>query len=313
MQTKLSVIIPVLNDTQELNATLASLIATGGDPNRYEAIVVDDGSVTPAKIFEANKRPNIHLYRNNQRRGGGAARHQAAELATGDYLLLMDAHSRFAAYWLDRALERIVGNPTTIYNGMCLGLDFGERNTLEKAAGRYCGAYLVLHNPKTNEIFEGKWLTFTPEDDEEIPCLMGACYFVPRPWFFKLGGLKGLKLWGSEEPYLALKCWLAGGNIRFLKTVEIGHKFRTAAPYHTDYSDVLYNKMRPIYELMDEETRSFLYEKLKPHEGFETAFKNINRDMNEILQDRDYYQKLLVKDLHWFCERFNIKHPLDKG
>ena len=308
---KLSVVIPVLNDNKELNATLDSLRETAGNPALYEAVIIDDWSDQPAVLEKQNQLPNFQLHRNDMRIGAAQSRHRAAEIATGDYLFLIDAHSRFAPNWLENAMERIIDRPQTMHNAVCLGLDYEKADCLENAVGRYCGASLLIYQKETGEVFEGKWNKYNPMDDEEISCTMGACYFIPRPWFFKIGGLKSLRMWGCEEQYLSLKCWMAGGEIRFLNMVELGHKFRSKAPYCSESWNILYNKIRMWHELLDTRSRDRLMRNVCKYPTYGSAMKQIWKDWDDIADERRYYQSIIVRDFDWYCHKFELENPLN--
>lgn len=105
-----SVVIPVWNHAKELEKCLRSLTTQTYAP--LEIIVVDDGSNDdPKSVVERAAaahpvgahavRPYIRL---NQRKGAAAARNEGARLATGEYLIFVDAD----AVLVPRAIERMV-------------------------------------------------------------------------------------------------------------------------------------------------------------------------------------------------------------
>lgn len=300
---KLSIIITALNEQEELTPTLESIKATAGD--KPEIIVVDDFSTIPVTANGSN----IKIVRNQVRQGVGPSRHIGAEAATGDYILLTDAHMRFDDGWYEAAMERIVGREKTMHCGACLGLDKNCMD-IKKPRGVYTGATMLIHDKKTNEIFEGKWIPDKKDqDDYELGCVMGASYFLPRKFFFDIGGLKALKMWGSDEPYLSMKTWMAGGEIRMMKSCRIGHKFRDVAPYSTWVPNLLYNKIRSIMTLFDEVTAAFLISKFPQNGDLVAALKMIAQDNFIIEEERKYYKLIFEHDARWFCEKFNITYP----
>ena len=133
-----------------------------------------------------------------------------------------------------------------------------------------------------------------PSDDYEIPCLMGACYFMHKDWFRHIGGLWGNKFWGSEEPFLSLKTWLAGGEIRLAKTVRVGHQFREAAPYATDSRYTAYNKLRSIITLLPERHRNFLISKMPDAPA---AMSLVGLDMPEIERERNRLRGIFKRSI----------------
>lgn len=301
---KLSIIITALNEQEELIPTLESIKATSKDA--CEVIVIDDCSTIPV-VAEGS---NIKVVRNDVRVGVGPSRHKGAEIASGDYILLTDAHMRFDDGWYEAAMERIVGRTTTVHCGACLGLD-EQCMDVKKPKGVYTGATLLFHNPQTNEIFEGKWIgDRKDEDDYEIACLMGASYFFPKEFFFHIGGLKSLKMWGSDEPYISTKTWLAGGDIRMMKSCRIGHKFRGVAPYSTWVPNITYNKLRSITTIFNDDEAKLLISKFHPNGDLNAALKMLQDDINFVDAEKAYYRSIFKKDIKWLCDKFNIKYPV---
>lgn len=238
---RLSVVIPCLNDHAQVNPTIASLRDTtlGKD---VEVIVIDDQSTRPVEIKDKSTR----LLRMDQRVGGGVARHIGALRATNPYLLFTDAHMRFEQGWYEAAMDRIVGRDKVAHVGQCLGLS--ETNMdLSKAQGSYCGAKFnfVDRDPNNRDrmsVMEGVW-DGPKQDDAEVECFMGACYFWPRQLFLDLGGKNLLREWGSEEIFTSLKLWLTGSCIRFIEGARIGHMFRSKNGYPAPQESVVYNKL----------------------------------------------------------------------
>lgn len=313
---KISIIVPSLNDSELLN-TVSSIIQTSGD--KCQILVIDDQSKEVVQIPQAWK--NVQLIRNEKRIGVAKSRHLGAEKATGDVLLFLDAHMRCEPGWYEAAIERLEANPNTLYNGCVPGLSAANMDISKFAgkkapgAGFYTGAKLCLYNPADksaeHQVLEGKWKNH--EDNEEMSCMMGAQYYVPRDIFFKIGGLKSLLMWGTDEPFLSLKAWLAGYEIRQLNTARIGHKFRNIpdAPYRTENWCMPYNKMRAILTILPDDVAEFLMAKLPETHASSLARKKIAEQREEIARERESYQAIFTRDLDWFCAKFpDVKHPL---
>lgn len=303
MKPELSICIPCLNDPIDVNETIKSIRETSGE--RCQIVVVDDGSLSPVKISDKS----VILHRNKIRIGAGVSRHTAVErYATSDHVLLCDSHMRFEHGWMDHAMEKLPGNNSTVYCGSCLGLSVNNMD-IKNFKGEYCGADLCLWNDKNGDVFEGKWSPPYREDNTEVQCLMGACYFFPRQMFLKIGGLKHNFMWGGEEPHLSLKTWLSGGEIRFMKRVRIGHKFRTNASYATGLEWPLYNKIWSIREILEEPEADFLISKLPKSDHLAKALKMIALAKETLDTARQKFKKIQQHDLAWFCSKFNKQYP----
>jgi glycosyltransferase involved in cell wall biosynthesis len=298
----LSIIIPTLNDSDLLN-TLQSVRETCGE--KCEVIIVDDHSDHLVQIPSRWK--NLRLIRNDLRMGVAKSRHIGAENASGDVLLFLDAHMRCEPGWLEKAVPKLEASPKTIFNGSCLGLREGNMD-ITKFSGAYTGATLCIYDPQKKEILEGKWAKH--EDNQEIACLMGAIYFVPKDVYFAIGGLKSLEQWGTDEPFLSLKAWLAGYEIRQMNDVRMGHKFRSAAPYRTSTLWLPYNKIRSIMTIFDQPTAEFLVNKFPKNEAFSSALNKIRERRRDIIAEHEFHQSIFKYDLNWYCNKFGVKHPL---
>lgn len=375
---KLSIIINVLNDQEELTATIHSIRQTAGE--FPEIIVVDDCSDQRALIDPRDK--NLKLVRNQVRIGCGASRHVGAIEARGEYLLIIDSHMRFEPGWYEEALSRITAKPDTIYCGTCLGLGEGQMDMITGCefrmatqvgrgqicslgqrklwcmnastltfqdvrtgelvtltpndkvgiygAATYTGARMNFCGPDSNrpdqfQVFEAVWKDH-PTDDMEIGALMGASYFIRREVFFKLGGLRQLKMWGCDEPYLSLKAWLAGHEVRILRSVRIGHKFRTCGsdtekfkpknnvPYSVPQWGLLYSKIRCIMTIFNDDEAEYLIARLRQGASTDVwaqVMQLIAQDKADIMETARAYRAMFVRDIRWYCEKFELPYFLD--
>jgi len=307
MKPVLSIIITSLEDYQETQYTIESIRATAGDD--VEVIVVDDATQVPLSLTDKKSL----LIRNNERAGVGPSRHIGATVATSDYLLITDSHMRFEPGWLDRALKRIVGRLHTIHCASCVALS-PDMMDMARAQHAYCGAGLNLYGADKNkhgvtQILEGVWLPTPASDDQPLACIMGATYFMPTDWFFHINGLRMLRGWGSDEPLLSIKTWLAGGECRALPGVRIGHQFRPASPYRTANWNLIYNKMMIARTCMDTALANKLCRLFEGAEELITAKTRMTEDMGQILAERTYLQSIFVHDFPWYCAKFNITIP----
>ncbi len=97
---KLSVIIPLFNEEENLPLTAEGIFSVlGSDPNFLELVLIDDGSqdrtVEIAKEL-INREPRIRLVRHDKNRGLGAAIKTGLQAAEGDLVLYTDADLPFA-------------------------------------------------------------------------------------------------------------------------------------------------------------------------------------------------------------------------
>lgn len=311
---ELTVIFNTLNDNYEARMTTKSILETAGD--KVDIIAVDDHSDSPF-VFE-EKPKNLRIIRTRERIGVGPTRHVGVYAAQTEYVLIIDSHMRFKPGWLEAAMERLPGRPKTIHCATCLGLDQHQNMDINHPRGAYHGARMNIFGPDPNkpaetQIFEGVWEKDRPgEDDYEIGCVMGACYFMRKQWFQHIGGLKYLRMWGSDEPYISMKTWMAGGECRIIKTVQIGHKFRTdqEQPFKTQYWNLIWNKMFALKTLFSTEEATFLTKRIPHSVERKRAAEVLAMDSRIIEGEFHYNQSIFTRDLRWYCDKFGLPYPL---
>jgi glycosyltransferase involved in cell wall biosynthesis len=113
----ISVIVPHLNQPEQLEACLCSLEAQSLARDCFEIIVVDNGSATLPEDIIADH-PGTRLLR-ELRPGPGPARNFGVQAASGEILAFIDADCRAHRDWLSSALQGI----RTLPEGTILGGD----------------------------------------------------------------------------------------------------------------------------------------------------------------------------------------------
>ena len=88
----ISVVIPTYNNREALARTLASVLAQDFPPERYEIIVLDDGSTDGTEeMVRTVIGPAPVVYRRQENRGRAAARNAGSRLARGSIILYLDS------------------------------------------------------------------------------------------------------------------------------------------------------------------------------------------------------------------------------
>jgi len=297
---KLSIIMPFLNELDELQNTIDSIYETT-NPSKFEIIVIDDCSDKKSEIKE---RKEIRIIRNKTRIGVDACRQLGSELATYDNLCFFDAHMRFPLGWSSRMLENIQSEPETLWCTMCMGLGYGNMD-LNKSRDRYRAADIVLLNA-SREVLEPKWRSVKNEGKYEVPCVLGANYGVNKKWFEHIHGLKGLQMWGCSEMFMSLKTWFAGGTCKIDTDIKIGHKFRDNAPYSTNVWNLIYNKIYMIKTILPEDLGNYLIESMPQTSSYKRAIKEIQDNLDIIESERNYYSSIFTKDIFDVGEKWDV-------
>ncbi len=242
----LTVIIPFLNEGEEVVATVRGVRDTVGD--RVDILVINDASYDGFPYGEQLASYGVHYVLNRMRRGVAASRDLGVRLCRTPYFLLLDAHMRFYdSTWADRVVEALQANDRQL---LCCQTRFlyhhpetGELGVLEYSPTTY-GAYCPFGRKEVWPDIEWNLREMRPgEPCEDIAAVLGAGYAASRRYWARLRGLAGLRSYGSDEAYLSFKVWLEGGRCVLLKDVVIGHVYRSVAPYVILGQESVYNQL----------------------------------------------------------------------
>jgi hypothetical protein len=246
MADGLSIVIPSRNE-RRLHGTLRSIAATRGDVP-VEVLVMLDGD-DAATVPDLPGLSVTTLYR-REAGGDASARDYGSMAAKNSAVLTMDSHCELPTNgWAAYLVDWVRANPRAIACATCVGLDDREDSPPDTWGNkpRYYGADVRLreHDGGTWRVCCDKWAgggrTAVPRS---IASPLGGAYVFSREWYTRLGRpWRGMAGWGAMEVTLAACNFLAGGTC-WLLPVEIGHYFRSAAPYQTPTVAVLANQLR---------------------------------------------------------------------
>lgn len=246
---KLTVIIPFLNEREEVVNTLKSIRDHAGD--RVEIIIIDDCSDDGWSYEELASPYDVSYIRNEKRKGVAASRDLGVALCRTPYFLLLDAHMRFYdGKWPERLVSLLEKDDRVL---LCCQSRFLKKD----ADGR------VVHNAECPDVY-GAFSTFRVdkywpdiewnqqeqqpgEDIEPIGNVLGAGYAASRRYWNHIRGLQGLRKYGCDEAMLSFKVWREGGRCLLVKDVMIGHIYRDASPYKHYMAEEVSNNLLTAY------------------------------------------------------------------
>lgn len=150
---RLSIIVPVYNNPQDLQECLSALIAASSSCPGSEIIVVDDASTDETPAVAA--RMGVSVLRLAQNSGHGVARNHGARQARGDILFFVDADVVVAPEAVHRVIQAFEANPE-------LAAVFGSYDTQPRAPGVVSQYRNLLHhfvhqhaNPEASTFWNG--------------------------------------------------------------------------------------------------------------------------------------------------------------
>jgi len=306
----LTVIIPYLNEGQEVARTVESIYETS-DPGSVKVMAVDDKSGAMSMGLEDY--PYLERIRNKNRLGVDGCRTLGGYLARTKYIMLLDAHCRFIHDdWAGQILAELRRSPQAILSPVSIFL----KQTMKDMNGSShmgVGARLNLTNEKDpRQILEPKWRLKAEDNNEPVQDLqipLGGAYAMSAEWFKYIKGLEGLRTWGSSETLLGLKSWMAGGSVKYMSQVRVGHIYRDATPYPIPWPDLIYNKILLCMLLLDPKSGATLINEIPESQAKSQAMEMIGKNIAIIQEMRKEFIKIQVISFEDLMERWDIAIP----
>lgn len=339
---ELTCIIGFQNEGAEVEKTVASIRATAGNVN---IILVNDCSTDGFDYKKVADDFGCDYYEPSENLGVAGARDLGVTNCKTKYFIILDGHMRFYHMdWEELILKHLRTNENSIVYANTLVFtkekikyseNSGDEIELDKLQifnedgkngidGDYIGAMINFDEPGWE--FTGKWAQKLPEAEPGNPsnlittsCVMGATYAASVEHWNKIGGLYGLVKWGSDEPFMALKTWLAGGKCYLIKDFPIGHFYRWGGmqPYEVSQDHVHHNQLYLIEWFGGtEENKEKLRDNLRKRIGdnlYNSAIKlyNLRKDKyhyKELIEE--FYEKVAKVDIS-VCREYCLKYQFN--
>jgi mycofactocin system glycosyltransferase len=204
-----SVIIPVRNRPEEIDACLAALTQLDYPATRLEIIVVDDAS-EDATPEVAARYPGVKLIRMDRRRQAAHCRNRAAGVARGDLLAFIDSDCVAAATWLKELVPAFRDKAVGAVGGW---VDAASQATL-----------LDRYEKVKSALSVGVWFKRS-EAGERFFYLPTCNFLVRRQAFLAVGGFRQW-LYVGEDVDLCWRLQDAGHLLEYLPLGRVAHKHR---------------------------------------------------------------------------------------
>lgn len=336
---ELTCIIGFQNEGIEVEKTVASIRATAGNVN---IMLVNDCSNDGFDYKKVADFFGCDYYECPENLGVAGARDFGISNCKTKYFIILDGHMRFYHMdWEELILKHLRTREDSIIYANTLVFtkekikyseNGGEEIEIDKYQncnedgrnginGDYIGAMINFDEPGWE--FTGKWAHKLPEAQEGDPknlivtsCVMGATYAASVEHWDRIGGLYGLVKWGSDEPFMALKTWLAGGKCYLIKDFPIGHYYRWGGmqPYVVTQDHVHHNQILLIEWFGGtEENKERLRNNLKQRIGdnlFNSAMALYNSRKDKYYykeQIEEFYKEVAKVDIS-VCRDYCMKY-----
>lgn len=211
MNLTYSIIIPVYNRPQEIDALLESLtVQTFGE--NFEVLVIEDGSTLKAdevvSKFEGLLNVKYHFKENT---GAGASRNLGMELATGNYFVIFDSDCIIPPHYLAAVDDALDQNYTDAFGGADAAHD--SFTTVQKAINYSMTSFLTTGGIRGSKNLVGK---FQPRSFN---------FGISRLAYKITGGFSDMKT--GEDIDLTFRLWENNFHTQFIEDAFVYHKRRT--------------------------------------------------------------------------------------
>ena len=246
----LTIIIPFLNEGEEVRQTVRSVRNTAG--RSVDIIVINDCSDDNYDYISDLAPFDVCYVKNSFRIGAAASKQKGTRLARTPYFLLLDAHMRaFTKDWHKKIVSELQQNDNRLLccQTKALGKD-DKKVVYDRSKAQTDGAYLLFD--QTDYIPGIMWLDYRQHGrlpQNNIACILGAGYAASKRFWQEIRGFEGLMHYGSEEAYVSIKSWLHGDGCSLLPYVVFGHIYREAPPYRIISAPTIYNYFVISYTL----------------------------------------------------------------
>lgn len=243
MDKNLTVIIPFLNEGDEITNTLKNIRETAACDN-LPILLINDASIDGFDYEKVADRFSARYIKHTIRKGVAASRDEAINIIDTDYFVLLDGHMRFYQKgWDDILLNYLSSNSRIVWCARTRALTKRHDGQIIWDDGaKAFGAYMELWKGSWNIA----WNYVDPDPENEIvdiPCILGACYASNKKYWQYLGGLNGLIEYGMDEQMISTKVWLEGGKCKLIKKLEVGHIYRSFFPYKVNNRISVFNRL----------------------------------------------------------------------
>lgn len=293
----LTVVIPFLNEGDEIENTVRSVRETAGD--NVDIIVVNDNS-DDRFDYEYILHPyNVNYIYNPIRIGAAASKERGIQHVVTPYFLLLDAHMRFFdTEWYHTIIEELDCNNNRLLCCQSVALSKEDGHVRVKGEMGTYGAYLLFDD---SDYIPGIHWNHSREvrglSNNQIPAVMGAGYAASKQYWNLLKGYQGLVYYGCEEAYISIKSWLNGGGCYLLPDIRVGHIYRAKPPYSIVHTRMIYNYFVIIETLFPTKLRCMAHSVAirKNLAQYKEVAKWLECGKQEIQELKSYYKRTLTK------------------
>lgn len=195
---------------------------------KLEIIVIDNNSQDGTSEMFKNEFPEIILIKNKENRGVAPARNQGMTIASGKYVLILDADVELIENSILQLYEFMESNPDCGIVGSKL---VSTDRQLQFSCKRFPNllSFIFRRLERFDVIKNSKTLRYHTMQDwdhqeiKEVDYLIGACQFIRGEVIKKIGMYDDKIFYGPEDIDFCLRVWKSGWKVMYNPHTQIVH------------------------------------------------------------------------------------------
>lgn len=296
----ISILIPVMNDTENLIKTLNS-IEISTYVSGVETIIIDSSQ---EPIILPRQYKNITIIRQEKNIGPAQSRHLAAKTAKNDILFMADSHTYFPKNWDIDLIGEFKTKKNKIAAFPVIFSKTWDSKYFDYFPVYYGSSIYIKDFRTTNDFFDS--YSIYQFKNIKLNAIKVAAYGIDKNYFFSLRGFEDIRLWGSDELCLSIKVLSTGGSINLIPSNKFVHIHNTVG-FTRNVPHIYYNKLRLAQSFMDDESYNYLLNLLPKNNHFlKDAWTLVNQDKEEIQEYKKFYKSIFVKNFQEIRKECNI-------
>lgn len=216
---RVSLITPNLNGKGHLESLLASIAEQTYPAACIEVIVVDNGSTDDSVAYLEAHHPQVRIIRNAANEGFARPNNQAAAIATGQHLLLVNNDMKLAPDWIEQMVACIEAAPSDVACVASLILNW------DGTAIDYLKGEMTFNGMGLQPAYGAR--VDSPEGQrfpEEVLFACGGAMLIRKDVYLDVGGFDEDYFAYYEDVDLGWRLWTLGYRVRFCPSAVVHHR-----------------------------------------------------------------------------------------
>ncbi|AGK97871.1 glycosyltransferase [Clostridium pasteurianum] len=222
----ISFIIVNYNGKDHLKECFSTLNKLNYPKDKLEFIMVDNGSKDGSVQFVKSKYKNVKIIKNSTNEGFAKPNNDAAKIAKGDYIALINNDMKVDSNWINDMLATLHQCKDDSY--VCVGSKIlnWDGSKLDFAGG---GISFYGHGYQDDFAMDIEEANKKYNEDRDLMFACGGAMIIDRKIFLSIGGFDEDYFAYNEDVDLGWRLWLLGYKVRFCHESICYHKHNSTS------------------------------------------------------------------------------------